>query len=739
MKVERLLNPSYKEDIEYIKDLINRYISGEISEQEFKKERLKNGIYGQRQKGFYMVRVKIPGGNINSYQIRALSDIADRYSNGVLHVTTRQDIQYHWVKLNDVPEVLEAINSCGLTTKEACGDTVRNVTCCYLSGICPMEVIDVSSCARYVAEELLGKFNSLPRKFKITFSGCSIDCAYAKFNDLGFIGVSEGNKYGFKVYVGGGQGDTPRLGNVLLEFAEPEEICSIIKIVLEIFDEHGERKNKRRNRLKFLIEKMGFERFKEMFLSRYYGRRERVQDLNISFYEPKEEMCLGSIIKQRQEDLYAVNIYLKHGNITSSQFRELSYILEEYNLKSRLTQDQNILVYNIPNNLLKEIGDAFKSKGFNINNALGIKDIVCCPGSETCSLGITSSRGLAEAIVEKLESLNGKLKGNLPRIKISGCPNSCGHHHIADIGLHGVAKKINGKLAPHYVFHLGGTPFKIANKSLKIPAKNVPKAVEEIIEFFIENRAEGENFWEFVERVGDEKLKKILSKHQALEEGIEYYKDFGSDKEFSLEEVGVGECMGIVADMVELSLEEAKRQISQAKAHINKGFDEDSFVHLREAIYRACEGLLVPFGIKAREEQAVDKFIEHVIGRRYVDERFINTLKKVTPSVEEIEEFVCACERAYRTLQRQTEEKKSKGIKDKARKEVLDLRKEECPYNFIIAKKKLESMEVGSILVLLLADEYSVRSVSASMRDHGHEVIDIDQDNGYYTLTVRRR
>ncbi len=739
MKLDRLLNPSYKEDVEYIRNLINGYIEGNISEQEFKRERLKNGIYGQRQRDFYMIRVKIPGGNLSCEQIRILSDIADKFSNGILHITTRQDIQYHWVKLKDIPKVVEAINTCGLTTKEACGDTVRNVTSCSLSGICPMEIINVSECSRYVAEKFIGVYNTLPRKFKITFSGCSMDCAYAKFNDLGFIAVKQEDKYGFKVYVGGGQGDTPRIGNVLLEFVEPSQVCAVISTVLNIFDELGDRKNKRRNRLKFLIEKLGFDRFREIFEEKYKKSKEWVQDITPSFYDYQENVCLKGIIKQRGGNFFALNIFIKHGNITSSQFKQVSSIAEDYNLGVRLTQDQNILLYNIGERYIKEVQELLKLSGLNINDALTVRDVVCCPGSETCSLGITSSRGLADAILSYIDSVNGKLGVNLPRIKISGCPNSCGHHHVTDIGLHGVAKKIEGKLAPHYVFHFGGTPLKIGRKSLKVPAKNVPEAVGSIIDFYITNRNEGEDFSEFVERVGEEKLRVIIEKQQELKEGVEYYKDFGSDKEFSLEEVGVGECMGIVADMVELSLDEARRQIKQAKAHIEKGFEEDSYIHLKEAIYRACEGLLVPFGIKAKEEQSIDKFIEHVIGRRYVEEKFINVIKKENPAVIEVENFINECEKAYKELQRQTKEKISRGIKDKARKEILDLRKEECPYNFIIAKKKIETMDVGSILVLLLGDEQSLRSVSASMRDHGHEVIDVDQEDNYYTLTVRRR
>ncbi len=730
----KLLNASWIEDVEYIKKLIDRYIKGEIDEHQFKKERLKNGIYGQRQKGFFMVRVKVPGGEITPEQLKTLAEIGDRYSNGILHITTRQDIQYHWVKLEDIPQVVEIINECGLTTKDACGDTVRNVTSCYLSGICPLEVINAGQCARITTEKFLGIYRNLPRKFKITFSGCEKDCAYARFNDVGLIATIKENRHGFKVYVGGGQGDTPYIGNLLIDFVEPKYIPSIIKAVLEVFNKHGDRKNKRRNRLKFLIEKIGFEEFRNLFWKEYNTIIEEAKDFSPEAYIPCGDLILSNPMIQK-DGKYALNILLRKGNITSPEVEVLTNLAIRYSLNIRLTQDQNILLYNISKEDVDEIKNALIAHGFDIEGAGSIRDIVCCPGSETCSLGITSSRGVSEAIEKIVDKFS-----HLPvRIKISGCPNSCGHHHIADIGLHGVAKKINGKLAPHYVFHFGGTPTKIGERSLKIPAKNVPTAIEDILSYYEALKKEDETFTEFLSRVGEKTLRGILEKHIHIKEGIDYFKDFGSDKEFSLEEVGVGECMGIVADMVETSISEAERMISQAKAHIQQGFEEDASVHLKEALTVVCKGMLVPFGIKAEGEEAIIKFAEHVIGRRYVDEKFLNLLKKENPSVGEVEEFISECRKAYELLKKQTKEKLEKGIKDKARKEIMDLRNEECPYNFILAKQKIESMEIGSVLVLLLKDEESVRSVSASMRDHGHEVIDIDQENSHYVLTVRRR
>ncbi len=730
----KLLNAYWIEDVEYIKKLVDGYIKGEIDEHQFKKERLKNGIYGQRQKGFFMIRVKVPGGEITPEQLKTLAEIGDRYSNGILHITTRQDIQYHWVKLEDIPQAVEIINECGLTTKDACGDTVRNITSCCFSGICPLEVINAGQCARITTEKFIGIYRNLPRKFKITFSGCEKDCAYARFNDVGIIATTKENKHGFKVYVGGGQGDTPHIGKLLIDFVKPEYIPSVIKAVLEVFNKYGDRRNKRRNRLKFLIERVGFEKFKDLFWKEYKHLKKEDEDFNPKTYLPRGNFHLVNPIVQK-DGKYALNILLRKGNITSPEVGTLTDIAIRYSLNIRLTQDQNILLYNIPEEYFNEIKDTLVRYGFDIKWTGSIKDIVCCPGSETCSLGITSSRGVAEALEKTVDKFS-----HLPvRIKISGCPNSCGHHHIADIGLHGVAKKINGKLAPHYVFHFGGTPTKIGEKSLKIPAKNVPNAVEDILIYYETSRQENETFTEFLERVGEESFKDILEKHLHTKEDIDYFKDFGSDKEFSLEEVGVGECMGIVADMVETSISEAERMVSQAKAHIQQGFEEDASVHLKEALTVVCKGMLVPFGIKAEGEEAILKFAEHVIGRRYVDEKFLNLLKKENPSVGEVEEFISACRKAYELLKRQTKEKLEKGIKDKARKEIMDLRNEECPYNFILAKQKIESMEIGSVLVVLLKDEESVRSVSASMRDHGHEVIDIDQENSHYVLTVRRR
>ena len=751
MKSEERLNPHYDRDLEVMRDAIERFLSGEMPETDFKRLRLKHGIYGQRQPGFQMVRIKIPSGDMTPEQMYLLAGIADEFANGLLHITTRQDVQLHWVKLENVPEIMRRVNEAGLTTREACGDTVRNITCCYLSGVCPKELFNVVEVSEWFSKFLLGRYVDLPRKFKLAFSGCERDCALTPFHDLGFIAKVEDGKAGFLVLVGGGQGGHPRLGNVLREFIGLEEAPLLALAVLEVFDEWGERRHKGRARLKFLVERLGFERFKELVEEKFETLKggADVEVPDVELLEPVGgDIDFGDLIEQRQEGHYTIPILLRLGNITSGKFRALADIAKRYGLEVRANQDQNIVLMGVKREDIEGVKKGLEEGGLYKRGAGTYLDLVSCPGTETCGLGITSSRNLSTDIINLLPTDEGSYRALRDiRIRVSGCPNACAQHHASHIGLHGVAKKIGDRLAPHYVFHIGGgidgKGARVGTTSLKIPARNAPDAVRAIIDLYLKERRENQSFYSFVDGVGMERIEKVLTPFLELLEGREYFKDFGSDKEFSLEDMGVGECAGVVADMVETSLREAKRLLSQAESHIKKGIPEDARAHIERALELTCEGLLVPFGIKAEGKMATEKFIEHVIGRRLVDERFIGLLsdgfKDVKDYYSEALPFIYASETAYQKLKLETERKKAGKIKDKARKEFLDLRGVGCPLNFVRAKQKLKDMDIGSLLVLTIDDEESLRTVPASLRDAGHEVIEIDQQDSQYVITVRRR
>jgi len=753
----------YIKDIQEFNRLYKDFIEGKAFESDFKNFRLVNGIYGQRQKDFHMVRIKIPAGVLTADQIDEIAEIGDTFSNGVAHVTTRQDIQYHWIKLDDVPQIIKRINEIGLTTKDACGNSLRNITASYLSGVCPYEIIDVGRVAQKLTELLIGKYDNLPRKFKIGFACCEKHSFLVPFNDIGFLPVMNQGKPAFRAFVGGGLGDRPKYPYEFPEVVNLEDLVLFIRSVMDLFDKHGDRKNKRHNRLKFLIQKLGIDEFFKLLKEEIHKNSAQYEKFQCDAVyieegegnslpegtDPQQKIWIETnLIPQKQKDLFVVLVKLPLGNITTGKLRKIGEIARNFSVQIRTTQDQNIALINVHRDIIDQIYHSLKEAGLSDYGASTYLDITSCPGSETCSLGITSSRDLSRAIYEKLpkdpETVK-KLKDIT--IKISGCPNACAHHHVASIGLHGIAIKVEDTLIPAYVLHLGGNGTlhkqKIGHTGIKIPAKNVPDAVLELLNFYLENSYKEESFEDFVERITPEKINKSLEKFKQFYKDTDYNIDWGSDKQFSLEDLGTGECAGIIADRVEEALKEGERLIKQAETHINRGLPEDAAVHIEKAVDIISSGLLIPFGVKAEGKDAREKFAEQIIGRKLVDERFVKILDRQIKDPDELvksaKEFYSTCKETYLKLRRETENKKEEKKEEKARKEFLDLRGVECPFNFVKAKYKLKEMDVGSILVITIDGEESIRSVPQSLRDEGHEIIDIQEEEDYYTVVVRKR
>jgi sulfite reductase beta subunit-like hemoprotein len=557
---------------------VRRFWKGELTPDEFKRFRLQHGVYGQRQEGVHMVRVKIPWGGLTARQLERLAELAEESPRRAGHLTTRQNIQFHFVKPEELTPTLRRLGEVGLTTREACGNTVRNVAACPHAGVAPDEPFDVTPYADATARFLLRNpmNQNLPRKFKISFSGCSDHCGLPPIHDIGAVAVVRGengtNRRGFRLYVGGGLGPSPQVAQLLEDFTPVEDLLVTVAAVLRVFDRLGNRDNKYLARLKFVIRNLGMDKFRDLVFRERAGLRsvlagkippvvlkaepERpapagVLQVGASNGDPEyQRWWLTNVRPQKQAGYFMVSVRLTLGDVTGQHLRVLAFVARQFaDGWVRTTNQQNVLLRWVPGPSLPAVYRLLKGAGLADPSADRLADITACPGADTCQLGITSSRGLAVAIGEIFRNGHAHLADEAGiRIKISGCPNSCGHHHIAGIGFSGGSREYHGNQVPTYQVFLGaalnldGTRY--ARPTIKVPAKNAPALVGRLLDLYRAERLEGEKFEGFVERVGAARIReavKDLTELGPQAEAPDAYIDWGGEARFRVK-VGVGEC-----------------------------------------------------------------------------------------------------------------------------------------------------------------------------------------------------
>ncbi len=574
---ERHSREAIEAEIARFEERVHQLRRGEITEQQFRPFRLKHGTYGQRQPGFQMLRVKVAAGVLKPSQLRVLARIADEYSTGRGHLTTRENVQFHFVKLENVPVAMRLLADCGLTTREACGNTVRNITACPVAGICPGEAFDVTPYALGVSRYLLRHpdFHDLPRKFKIAFSGCADDggCAVAGIHDVGLIAQVRGSNgtahRGFKVLVGGGLGSLPTESAVLADFLPEEELLPTIEAVLRVFSETGNRKNKLKARLKFVLREKGIEELRRLIFEKRKTSQAPAEvftvaspilpvlvnispaPLTLSLDDATSDSeydrwAQHNLMAQRQTGYGAIWIKLPAGTLHSRQMRGLADLLEKHDLTGvRIAINQDLVVPWVPLDRARATYNDLRALDLAIPGALTISDVTACPGATTCNLGITRSLTLADELSRALEGYDDPEIKKL-RIKISGCPNSCGQHHIADIGFYGNVRKIGDQQAPYYQLLLGGKVnaggVRFARQIMAVPARPIPAIIRELLTFYRQDRQPGESFSDWVGRTPDsavvERLRPLATVTNSTED---IFLDWGDTETFSLK-LGRGEC-----------------------------------------------------------------------------------------------------------------------------------------------------------------------------------------------------
>jgi sulfite reductase beta subunit-like hemoprotein len=576
---ERHSREAIEAEIVRFEERIQQLQSGAITAEQFRPFRLKHGTYGQRQPGFQMLRVKVAAGVLTGKQLRVLAEIADKYSTGRGHLTTRENVQFHFVKLENVGAAMRLLADAGLTTREACGNTVRNVTSCPVAGICPGEAFDVTPYALGVSRYLLRHpdFHDLPRKFKIAFSGCEDDgaCAVAGIHDVGLIAQVRGSNgtahRGFKVLVGGGLGSLPTEAAVLSDFLPEEELLPTIEAVLRVFMETGNRKNKLLARLKYVLRAKGIEEFQRLVAE----KRKVSQAPEGKFVVPSpiqpslvtiaplplastaaveaqvdpeyDRWAEHNLMSQRQAGYGAIWIKLPAGTFHSHQMRGLADILEKNELTGvRIAVNQDLVIPWAPFDRVRTIYEELRALDLATPGARTISDVTGCPGATTCNLGITRSLTLADVLSRELEGYSDPEIQKL-RIKISGCPNSCGHHHIADIGFYGNVRKIGDQQAPYYQLLLGGRVnadgVRFARQIMAVPARPIPAIIRELLDFYQTNRQTSETFSAWVSRTSDKAIKgRLLPLAEVTATTEDLFVDWGDTETYSLK-LGRGECV----------------------------------------------------------------------------------------------------------------------------------------------------------------------------------------------------
>ncbi|WP_028888187.1 HEPN domain-containing protein [Tenacibaculum ovolyticum] len=663
-------NPIVEKDILELERKIQLFKEGKIDEERFRSLRLARGVYGQRQFGVQMIRIKLPYGKVTSEQLHRISDVSDEYSRGRLHITTRQDIQIHHVSLDRTPELWAQLEKDDITLREACGNAVRNITASETAGIDVNEPFDVSPYADATFKFFLRNpiCQEMGRKFKMSFSGTDDDTAISFIHDLGFIakiktenGVT---KKGFKVLLGGGLGSQPRHADVIYDFLEEDVLIPTIEGVLRIFDRFGERAKRAKARLKFLVKELGVEAFLQLVSDEVNALENKTfkvdttefekpilfQEIAIPSVKIEDEDAYGkwketNVIKQKQEGLFAIGIKVHLGDFYTPKARLLADLVKKYAANEiRLTLRQNILIRHIKEELLPFFYVELQKLGFAKAGYNSTADITACPGTDTCNLGISSSTGIAVELEKVLEEeYPAYLNNKEIAIKISGCMNACGQHNMAHIGFQGMSIKVGNLQAPALQILIGGGILgdgkgRFSDKLVKIPSKKGPEALRVLLNNVAENQQEKETFLEYYDRQGKTYFYDLLKKLSDTSDLVPSdFIDWGHSENY-VKAIGVGECAGVVIDLIATLLFESEEKITNSEEALKEGLFSDSIYHSYTSLVNTAKALLIAENVKTNTQAGIiTSFQEHFIATDKVSletsfEDFVYQIKKEAPT-----------------------------------------------------------------------------------------------------------
>ncbi len=669
-------------ELDELDSYIARYQRGEIDAATLKVRRVPFGCYEQRQDGSYMVRIRTTGGALTPRQLRMIAEISTRYGGDAIHITTRQEFQIHDVALENVLLVMRELLLAGLASRGGGGNTVRNVLVSPDAGVGIDEHFNPSPYAFALTSRLIAEPDSwlLPRKFKIAFSNSPADSSYAEFNDLGFVAQLRDGKKGFSVYVAGGLGTKPEVGHLLHEFITAEDVYLVASAVKRLFDKHGNRKNRHAARLRFLWKTLGEIRFRELYEEQLQLiRNERPASLHIedvpqnSILPPLAPDCDTSpeyylwkdryVENLKQPELVSVRIPVFLGNLKNEYAIRLAKFLEPFgDYVLRASFGQNLRLRNIPKNYLPNVFHLIRELTELASGPRLIGNSIACTGADTCKLGICLTKGALSATVERLKNSTLDLDQIADfRLNLSGCPNSCGQHMLADLGFYGNVGRNEQHMFPAYMVvagtEIGNGKARLARQIDRVSARDLPEFVHDVLKLWIAKKNDYSSFAAYVDEEGTREIQEIAGRYRMIpshDEDKSYYQDWGADDSFSLVGRGIGECSTGLFDLIEVDLNNARQLCEEYRSGDLRS--EDALYHIT---LRSARALLITRGIEAPTDAAVfENFTKHFIHAGLIDRRFESVIRnahqKNTEELSQLEEEVFALfnevEALYRSM-----------------------------------------------------------------------------------------
>jgi sulfite reductase (ferredoxin) len=768
-----------KEHEQFERDIAD-FKSGALDPIKFKAFRVAHGVYEQRQPDTYMIRIRCAAGGITPAQLKRASEIAEAYGSGEVHFTTRQEIQVHDVRIDGVMPVIRGLLDVGLSTRGGGGNTIRNILTPPDSGINPNDEFDVDPYAMALTTRMINEEDSwnLPRKFKINFSTNQDDTTFTQATCLGFVATVKNGQKGFEVYTAGGMGAKPMVGHQLLPFIPDTQVYHVTRALKVMFDKNGNRRSKYSSRIKFLWKKLDRDEFTKLFMDEFNKIKDDESlalDLPVVINEANAAINLAPqeahgdnyerwkkryVTPQKQPGLYSIKLPLQLGDLIREDGESLTQFLMAFGDNCiRCDRAQNIRLRNIPEAYL---GNAYYVisglKQTLVKHAPFIGNMINCTGAQTCKLGICLPRGLSTAIRDTLSSTSLDLDA-IPefRLNMSGCPNTCGMHHMADLGFFGKVGRKDGDMYPAYNVlagaKTGAGKTTYAERYGEIAAHHIPAFVQSFLEVYIHKKKEQvyPDYASFLENEGIQLIKNLCEKYSdvpSIKDDASFYTDFGAKKQLSLEEIGTAECSAGLFDMLDLDKKMMKK--------IRKTLDEqpgNSDELVAQVLFHAARMLLVTRGLDAKtDEQAYQFFEKHFITTGLVSEKFrplmalalSADLGGIMQNKALVFELSDAVNELYDNMDDSLRFKSSAGdvIMEKSTQDspvlVKDYRGVACPMNFVKTKLVLETMSSGSHLTVLLDDGAPIQNVPNSVELEGHKVLSKQRVESYWEVVIQK-